>query len=374
MCRNWTYRCYTSVQWSNNEFKIDLIKDGLCTFTVMALEPDSKYNFRVQTKNAEGWSEPSDPKEGDTSTLPPIPTKPNPPILTIDESAMYLIAVVPEGTCSKNAPIVSWMMSGFSANKEKVEKYYEVHENDFMASFNRLAISELNLNHHYELQILAKNETGWSEPSEKFNINFANPHVPQNLRVSSKTTDSLIKLRWEAPLGCLVTHYEIMMRRRKGVYNDSEKPIKLPAEKLSATFTNLKHNTHYCFKIRGCNGQHYTSVWSEEIEANTQISKVIKAVASPAVWAAGTVAAPITITVLGGLLGGVLGADAGEKVGTVTAGVGAVAARTAGMVGGAALGIVGAPLFGAAAAHVSVHGDDALSDQSDDKDAFIMEC
>ena len=49
------------------------------TFTVSGLQPDSKYKFTVRTKNVEGWSKHSDPREGNTLSLPPLPAKPNPP-------------------------------------------------------------------------------------------------------------------------------------------------------------------------------------------------------------------------------------------------------------------------------------------------------
>ena len=45
-----------------------------------------------------------------------------------------------------------------------------------------------------------------------------------------------------------------------------------------------------------------------------------------------------------------------------------VVAGTAGTIGGAAIGTVGAPLIGAALTHVFVNGLDRLSNQSDDDD------
>ena len=85
------------------------------------------------------------------------------------------------------------------------------------------------------------------------------------------------------------------------------------------------------------------------------------------VWALGTAASPIITPLSTGVAAGMVGNEASGKKAAVVAG-------TAGTVGGAALGIVGAPFVGAGFAHAFVHGVDPLSDQSDDEDAVIVEC
>ena len=230
------------------------------------------------------------------------------------------------------------------------------------ATFHYLSLTEIKPNERYTLQMLCKNENGWSPPSEKFQIHIAKPPVPEKFRASSKRSDSLIKVRWNIPEVCLIANYEILKRNKKGTYG---KAVEIPGNKLSATFINLRHNTQYFFKIRACNGQQYTSSWTKEIEANTRISKFIKGAASPMVFAAGTITAPILTTVTGGAACGLLGHEEGGKIG-------AVAAGTAGTLGGAAVGIIGAPVIGAATAHLFVHGLDLLSEQSDDEDAVII--
>ena len=182
--------------------------------------------------------------------------------------------------------------------------------------------------------------------------------------MSSKRSHSLIKIRWNEPDSSLITHYEIVIKKKKDKY---EKPITIPANKFSATFTKLKQNTKYFFRVRTCNGTLHASDWSEEIEANTRIHKGIKAAFSPVIWAVGTVASPVLTPIATGAVAGMLGNEASGKKA-------AVAAGTAGTVGGAALGIVGAPLVGAGMAYSFVHGIDDLSDQSDDEDAVIIEC
>ena len=362
-CVEISYTTAHSKKLFSSEFKIEP-GNHTYNFTVKDLHPDTKHNFRAKTRNTEGWSEFTDFREGSTLSLPPIPTKPNPPLIKACSSTeVKLIAQVPENTCGINSPIIAWRVTSCSGDKENVDRQYSVNEKSFAAKSVNLAVSNLDPKQQYTLQILAKNERGWSEPSRKFTIHIATPSPPKDVRVSSKRSHSLIKIRWNAPDSSLITHYEIEKRRKKDDYD--ENPITVPANKFSATFTKLKHNTNYCFRVRTCNGIH-ESDWSEEIETNTRIHKGIKAVLSPAVWAAGTVASPILTPIATGAAAGMIGNEASGKKA-------AVAAGTAGTVGGAALGIVGAPLIGAGMAHAFVHGTDFLSDQSDDEDAVIIE-
>ena len=336
-----------------------------CTFTVSGLQPDTKYRFTVRTKNAEGWSRPSDLTEGNTLLLPPLPAKPNLPVIKVCAPTKVILAVVaPENTCSISSPIVAWRVIGYSESNEEIYKYYVQDENDIMKGGSSLDVVDLDPNTQYTLQLLAKNENGWSEPSEEFNIHIAAPPPPENVRVSSKRTHSLMKIRWNAPASVTAAHYEIVKTTKKGNYDDM--PVIVPGNKLSATFTKLNQKTRYYFKVRTSNG-FYTSDWSDEIEAKTRIHKAIKATLSPLVWVAGTVAAPLTTPLYVGARAGMTVHESGSNKLGVTAGV------TGGAVGGAALGILAAPLVGGITAHYFVHGRDALSDQSDDEGDVIVE-
>ena len=349
-----------STQWSNSYLEIGYVKN-VGTLSVNNLQPETHYTFRVRTRNTEGWSEHSKSKEGTTLALPPKPVKPKLPVLVVTKKDINLVVKMPEeASCTESpctkSPIVSWKVHGFSTDGEKIEKYTDLNIDTFMAPFCCLSVTELKPTKQYILQVLGKNEAGWGDPSEKFKIHIAKPSLPTKFRVSSKRSDSLIKVRWNAP-DTLATYYEILKRTKKGKYN--EKAVEVPGNKLSATFTNLKHNTEYYFKIRACNNESYTSNWSNEIVANTRLSKAIKTAASPLVFAAGTIAAPLVTTITVGAVGGMCGHDAGGKVG-------AVAGGAAGTVGGAAIGIVGAPLVGAGLTHTFINGIDSLSEQSDD--------
>ena len=368
-CVRVSYATTANTNFNNCDFTIQP-GNVTYTFNVSGLQPDSRYKFIVRSKNEEGWSKPSNLRDGNTLSLPALPAKPNPPVIKMcNPTAVKLVVVAPENTCSINSPIVAWKVSGYSQSNEEVDKYYPQDEIDFLKGSSSLDITDLHPNQQYTLQLLAKNENGWSEPSETFKIHIAVPSPPENVRVSSNRTHSVIKIRWNAPAAAdamLVTYYEIVKTTRKGNYDKS--PIVVPGMKFSATFTKLNQRTQYYFKVRTCNDL-YKSAWSNEMEAKTRIHKGIKAAFSPLVWALGTVTAPLSASVgVGGLVYvGKTMNDGGSNKVTLTAGA------AAGAVGGAVIGAIAAPLVGGAMAHYFVHGMDALSDQSDDEDAVIIE-
>ena len=93
-----------------------------------------------------------------------------------------------------------------------LDKDYPPNEIDIMEECNSLKLDmiDVHLNQEYKLKLFAKNESGWSEPSEAFKIHIAVPSPPENVQVSSNRTHSLVKIRWNTPdSSILVTHYEI---------------------------------------------------------------------------------------------------------------------------------------------------------------------
>ena len=361
---------YASTASTNFTIRGFTIQPGndTCTFNASGLQPDSKYKFTVRTKNTEGWSKPSDLREGNTLSLPPLPAKPNPPVIKVCTSTeVKLVAITPENTCSITSPIVTWKVTGYSDSNEEIDKHYAQDEIDFTEECSSLDMADVRPNHQYTLQLLAKNENGWSEPSEAFKIHIVVPSPPKNVRVSSKRTHSVVKIRWDAPDSILVTHYEIAKTTKQGVYGKYKQPIVVPANKFSATFTQLWQRTQYYFKVRACNDL-FASDWSNEIEAITRIHIGIKAAVSPFVWAFATATAPFSTAVgVGAYAGRSTVNEDGDNKANVTA------AAAGGAVGGVLLGAVGAPVFGGLVTHYFVHGMDELSDQSDDEDAVIIE-
>ncbi len=96
------------------------------------------------------------------------------------------------------------------------------------------------------------------------------PGAPQCLRVSSKRTASLIKIRWQEPSyhAHAVHHYEMQMRSKKTGWAQIA-----TSRKLSAEATKLSADTKYFFRVRAVNGSGRAGDFSEELEAETRFSK-----------------------------------------------------------------------------------------------------
>ena len=245
-CVETSYVSATSSKLSSIKFTIEpAIESSTYVFSIKKLCPDCRYNFAVKTENAEGWSKPSNFREGNTIPLPPIPTKPWPPIIKASTPTKVTLQVwVPENTCSKKSPIIAWKLYGHVTDtREEIIKYYPQDENNFTKKSITLDAANLNPSKKYTLQVMAQNENGWSEPSDKFEIHNAKPSTPKNVRVSSNRTHSQIKIRWTAPDSALITHYEIMRTTTKDNYSNV-KPVKAPANKFSATFTENLMTIH----------------------------------------------------------------------------------------------------------------------------------
>lgn len=127
-----SYVSATSTKWCNCEFQVE---PNIHTFTIKELCPDSKYNFRVKSRNTEGWSKHSDLKEGSTFPLPPIPARPDRPIVKIcTKSAVDIGVKMPENTCSIKSPIIAWNVKGQSTglykalDPQEINEYYEPDE------------------------------------------------------------------------------------------------------------------------------------------------------------------------------------------------------------------------------------------------------
>ena len=188
------------------------------------------------------------------------------------------------------------------------------------------------------------------------------PSRPWNLRVSTKRTAQLIKIRWDKPQqnAHAVSHYEMQMRTKKTGWAEIA-----TSTKCSAKATNLSADTKYFFRVRAVNGRGEPGDFSSEIEAETRFSKAARAVLSPLVFLGGTVAGPLIGAVGVGALAGVAASEkADSKAGAATAGA---AAGVAGAAGGVVVGTLGAPLIGGAAAHMFVHGQSWSPQSSDDE-------
>ena len=322
------------------------------------VEPGKIYTIKIRGVNLGGkgaWSN-SVVAQFDK----PLPRQPSVPQVKFLFPTLASITVTsPEKVCSTESPVTQWLIEyvedGHGSEWHKVYRDSEPGK-----KYITFPVSELKPDQRYHFRVSAKNTEGWSKPSPMVSTstNHVTPQMPTNFRISSKRTHSLIKLRWKPPEDnqAYVTHYEVRKKAKKEVnYDDALNA----GNKLSFTFKNLHHNRHYVFQVRACNNE-LRSGWCDEIEANTRMHKAIKAVLTPAVYLGATAGAPLLTTMGLGMAAGESAKDKGKGA--------AVVAGTAGTIGGAAIGTLGAPLIGAGLTYMFYNGMDTLSDQSDDDD------
>ena len=237
---------------------------------------------------------------------------------------------------------------------------------------DRMPIGNLSPNTTYTFRVAMVNEAGESEASEHCQaVTFPLiPGPPQELRVSSKRTSNLLKIRWKEPTvnPQAVSRYQVEMQ-----HASKKRPWKhlktVDHEKFSATATGLQSGERYHFRVRAYNSKEYCSEFSKVLEAKTRRGKAAQIAAATSAFVGGTLGAPVIGAVYGGVAAGETANEnlrnkAKNKAKKV------VAAGVGGGVGGAVLGTLGAPLVGgtfAAKAYYNVAGDsDEWSSQSSD--------
>ena len=265
-CWQVAYIIDTGTEWSYEEFKkTDDENDQ--TFFIHILKPERKYTFKVKAMNAEGWSDYSYEISGSTIKLPSKAAKPSPPLIeTLSRTTVKITVESPEGA-SFITPVILWQVTAIyfdcSARREIIfKKIFTPNYAQECSSFN---LEDLVPKQQYSFKVMAKNEQGWSQPSDTV-IAFTGPPLPPTIRPSSLKSTSFIKVRWEhSSKYTRPSYYEISKEYKA---KQVEVRHKIPGNKSSITFTNLNHNTTYCFKLCSWNGV-YVSEWSEEIEIKT---------------------------------------------------------------------------------------------------------
>ena len=278
-CWQVAYIIDTGTEWSYEEFKMKTDDEIDQTLYIDNLEPKRRYTFKVKAMNAEGWSDYSYEISGSTNKLPSKVAKPSPPLIeTLSRTTVKVTVESPEGT-SLIAPVILWQVTAIyfdcSARREKIKK--AIFKPNYTKEYSSFNIEDLTPKQQYNFKVIARNEQGWSQPSDTV-IAFTGPPLPPTIRPSSLKSTSilLIKIRWDhSSKYTRPSYYEISKRIKEDKAKQDEVRHKIPGNKSSVTFANLYHNTTYCFKLCSWNGI-YISEWSEEIEIKTDHLPMLK--------------------------------------------------------------------------------------------------
>ena len=267
---SWQVECIidTSTEWSYKDFAMDADKSDQI-FYIHNLEPKRRYTFRVKATNAEGWSDFSHEISSSTNELPSQLGKPSPPLIeALSRTVVKITVESPEGATFM-APVILWQVTATdpdnSARKPALKKIFVPNYTKENSSFN---LADMVPYQHYKFRVTAKNEQGWSPPSNPV-VAFTGPPFQPIIRPSSLKTTKLIKIRWQHQSECTrPSYYEISKKTKVDKGKELEVQHKIPGNKSSVVFVNLDNNTTYYFKLRSWNGV-YVSKWSEELPVKT---------------------------------------------------------------------------------------------------------
>lgn len=201
----------------------------------------------------------------------------------------------------------------------------------------------------YNFRIKMINDSGESVPSDSREVVTTQlvPGPAQNLHISSKRTDTAIKLRWEEPdVNPQAAHkYKVQMRLKKEIEWTNYETV---SDKKSVKVEQLKTDTKYLFRVQSINNKEEGGEWSNEVEAETRFGIFGRTLGTIGAFFGGTVGGPVIGAVGGGALAGVTAgkvpdSKAGQRAAQIGAGAG-------GAVAGGLVGILGAPVIGVVAA------------------------
>ena len=344
-------------------------KDKFVRIGEPRVRPGKYYSFNIRAVNEGGHGEWSEETRARLKKW--VPERPSKPTIQVEGANSVIVSVLQPTEDKSNcngAPITSCIVE-YAANDGNATKWesltHSLKKRSTADNKIKVMMDNLNANTLYEFRVKFKNEVGCSQPSESTicQTDVPIPGIPEELRVSTKRTSSMIKIRWAPPSinPDAVHRYELQMRTKKGKWQHITY-----STKTSAKATGLKQDKKYFFHVQALNRQDKSCGFTDPIEAETRFGKAAKAALTPFVFVGGTLAAPFSAALAGGIGSGLLAADlVDDKAGAVAAGV---AAGVAGGVGGGIVGTLGAPFVGGALAHTFVHCGDEYSDQSSDED------
>ncbi|KAG8335958.1 myosin light chain kinase activity protein [Homalodisca vitripennis] len=225
-----------------------------CTYDVIGLEPNKKYNFRVRAENQYGVSEGIEMDSPMTAKFPfTVPDPPGQPQITDwDTSNASLMWERPRSDGGSR-------IQGYKVEfRDVAEDTQWRTANDYLVKEPNFIVRSLLSGHDYEFRVRAKNAAGFSKPStpsQHFKLKGkakvpSPPGTPTVIKVGKNYAD----LKWEPPTsdgGSKITGY-IVEKREGGTAmwarcNDYNI--------MDCTFTalNLTENSDYEFRVFAVN-------------------------------------------------------------------------------------------------------------------------
>ena len=347
------------------ELKVGKKKEGTYAMTLgpPKIVPGEQNVYTIQVRAVSRLGGPGEWSEAIVARLGVgPPNKPKKPTITALSPREVLVHVQRPGVDEENGrPVREYIIEFMSRNADVVSQWqslrYPIMDSDVgEASADVLmhTVRGLEPGSVYHFRVKMVNEAGSSLPSKAEDVCMEQlvPGPPQDLRVSTKRTDKIIKIRWKPPAiyPQSVNKYIVHMQLKRGRQAQNEwSVVKECSEKLSATIRDLKAKTKYRFRVAAINFKGELGNFSKVMVAETRCGMGGRLTAAAGAFVGGTVGAPLLGAVgIGRYAISVVsdykvGSDAVKMAACTAAGVG-------GVVTGTVMGAVGAPLFGVAAA------------------------
>lgn len=241
----------------------------------------------------------------------------------------------------------------------------------------RCAVADLQPDSMYSFRVRTVNESGVSPLSRTVEAHTPReiPGPPEKMRVSTKRTNEIIKIRWRPPLVYpgSVDKYEIQQMISKHTVNNWITVQEVTCDSFSATMRDLTTDTKYRFRVRAINSAEDKGNFTE-IEAETRYGRAAGTAAALAAFIPSIIGSPLIVSIMSATVAveaasAIFDSRTGKAVSGATAGIGVGFA-------GAILGVLGCPfigIVGAYAAYKRVTGGDVdlnwWSPQSSDEEA-----
>ena len=260
-------RGYATGIWN----KVAETQPNVMTATIFDLKPSTKYRFRIWAVNEKTKGNFS--KEFEAQTKPGVPNKPSKPDLTIIAPHKATVTVQQLRKENENGSPVTHVIIEKCTVASAVNDQWSSEEFAVDADVELIKKVITLENSVQYFRVRMKNEVGISEPSAIVQASYLIPGPPQNIREQvnlwvKETSYNRITVSWDKPDAQpqAVKQYEVEVKQEGDQDPHYETADSL--ENLTATFSKLKPNTVYRFRVRGTS-EKKCGEWSEPLQVKS---------------------------------------------------------------------------------------------------------
>ncbi|CAK8684347.1 unnamed protein product [Clavelina lepadiformis] len=255
------YRLVWTPATNGGEKKVDGV--AINTTVVEGLNPNTNYNISVQVLTADGPGPQSSQSTATTKCGAPEKLLVRRPLAAEGDStsSVFVNWIKPEG----GDDILDYVVDRRVFSGSDIVSSIPLSHEKGKTSYN-VTLKFLTPGQKYAFTVKARNLAGVSLPSKE-EIYRTNPGRPQNLRVTSKTSTSVI-LAWDKPQFALWSYNAFFALASKNLAAIPENQL-VNLSSTSYQVTGLKPNTEYDFALTSVSGDDTTTAESAKTEVKS---------------------------------------------------------------------------------------------------------